>query len=141
MSPPAGARANPDVSVRLGTLEGRMESLERAQAATAEDAREARDLAKEIIVILREQNALERVSEVRSEARKLVGDLREDVVAANTGMRTDLKSIRTDVDALMNLRTQAQGAVKGGKWVIDALKIIAGAGGGAIILKLLEVIK
>jgi len=138
----ATSRMTPqDFSVRLGAIEGRMDSLERAQASTAEDAREARDLAKEIIVILREQNALERVAENRAEARKMVSDLREDVVAANGLIRTELKVVRADVDTLLNLRTQAQGAAKGGKWLLDTLKIIAGAGGGALILKMLEVMK
>lgn len=127
-----------DFSVRLGALEGRMDSLQSAQAATAEDAREARDLAKEIIVILREQNALERVAENRAEARKLVSDLREDVVAANTLMRGDHKTLVGRVDALENLRTQAQGAAKGGKWVLDTLKIVGGAGGATVLIKLLE---
>lgn len=134
----ATARPSQDFSVRLGAMEGRLDSLERAQVATAEDAREARDLAKEIIVILREQNALERVAENRAEARKLVSDLREDVVNANTLIRADHKALCTRVDALEALKTKGQGVMMGGKWVIDGFKIIAAAGGGAIILKLLE---
>lgn len=138
MSPPAGARANPDVSARLGALEARLDSLEHSQAQTSADAREARDVSKEILVILREQDALAKVAEVKAEATKKVEDLRADVVAANGLIRTELKTVRADVDSLLNLRTQAQGAAKGGKWVLDTLKIVGGAGGATVLIKLLE---
>lgn len=130
-----------DVNARLGGLESRMESLEKSQADIHSDTREARDGVREIMITLREQNALERVAEAKTEGRQLVASLREDVVSANTALRTDVKTLRTDVDSLLALRTKGQGVVMGGKWVVDGLKIIAAAGGGAVILKLLEVWK
>lgn len=133
--------ASRDVNTRLGALESRMEGLERSQADIHSDTREARDGVREIMVTLREQNALERVAEAKTEGRQLVASLREDVVAANTAMRNELKTLTGRVDSLDALRTQAQGAAKGGKWLLDGLKIIAGAGGGALLLKMLEVMK
>jgi predicted nucleic acid-binding Zn-ribbon protein len=130
-----------DVNTRLGGLESRMESLEKSQADIHSDTREARDGVREIMITLREQNALERVAEAKTEGRQLVAALREDVVAANTPLRSDIKALRTDVDSLLALRTKGQGVVMGGKWIVDGLKVIAAAGGGAIILKLLEVWK
>lgn len=138
MTAPATGR---DVNTRLGALESRMEGLERSQADIHSDTREARDGVREIMVTLREQNALERVAEVRSEGRQQNASLREDVVAANTRIRDELKTLTGRVDALDTLKTQAQGAAKGGKWLLDTLKIVAGAGGGALVLKLLEVMK
>lgn len=127
-----------DVNTRLGGLESRMESLEKSQADIHSDTREARDGVREIMITLREQNALERVAEAKTEGRQLVASLREDVVSANTALRTDVKTLRTDVDALLSLRTKGQGVAMGGKWLIDSFKLVAAAGGGAVILKVLE---
>ena len=134
----AAIAASRDVNTRLGALESRMEGLERSQADIHSDTREARDGVREIMITLREQNALERVAEAKTEGRQLVASLREDVVAANTALRADTKALRTDIDSLLALRTKSQGVLMGGKWVVDGLKVIAAAGGGALILKLLE---
>lgn len=135
MTAPASSR---DVNTRLGALESRMEGLERSQADIHSDTREARDGVREIMITLREQNALERVAEAKAEGRQMVAALREDVVAVNTAIRNELKALTGRVDALDALRTQAMGAAKGGKWLLDGLKIFAGAGGGALLIKLLE---
>lgn len=121
--------------------EARLEQLAKSAEAAQVDAREARDTAKEIAVILREQNALERVAEVRAEGRKLVADLRADVEHAFTPVRAELKQLRADLDGLMSLRTKGQGVALGGKWMLDGLKIVAGAGGGALLLKVLEAMR
>lgn len=121
--------------------EARLEQFATGLAAAQSDAREARDTAKEIAVILREQNALERVAEFRAEARTLVADLRADVEHAFTPVRVDLKQLRLEVDALNALRTKGQGVALGGKWVFDILKVVVGAGGGAMLLKLIEAAK
>lgn len=122
----------------LAALEARQEETTKGVASAQADAREARDTAREIAVILREQNALERVAEVRAEARKLVADLRADVEHAMTLVRTEQKTQNSRLDAIELLKTKGQGVLLGGKWTLDLLKFIAGAGGGAILLKMLE---
>lgn len=115
-----------------------MEDLTKRVVAAQADAREARDTAKEIAVILREQDLLERIGEVRTEGRKLVGDLRADVEHAFTPVRAEIKQLRADVDGLISLKTKGQGALAGGKWLLDILKVVAGAGGATVLIKLLE---
>ncbi|NQE62974.1 hypothetical protein [Caulobacter sp. RHG1] len=122
----------------LAAVEARQEETTKAVASAQADAREARDTAREITVILREQNALERVAEVRAEARKLVADLRADVEHAMTLVRTEQKTQNSRLDAIELLKTKGQGVLLGGKWTLDLLKIVAGAGGGALLLKMLE---
>lgn len=101
-------------------------------------AGEARDLAKEIVTILREQDALARVSEAKAEATMQVSALRQDLVHAMTEQRKVTDDHAERIDALEQLRTQASGAAKGARWLWDALKIVAGMGGGALLIKLLE---
>lgn len=74
--------------------------LDRAE----ETAGEARDTAKELVTILREQDTGARIVEMRTEMRAGLAELRQDVVAANTRLRGDLDAeckARTDaIDAL-----------------------------------------
>lgn len=122
----------------LAGVEARQEETTKAVGQAQADAREARDTAREIAVILREQNALERVAELRAEARQLVADLREDTVKAITSVRSEVKAHGERLDVLEVLKTKGQGVLMGGKWTLDLLKFIAGAGGGALLLKMLE---
>lgn len=121
--------------------EARLEEMAKSISAAQADAREARDTSKEIAVILREQNALERVAEVKAEARQLVAALRDDTVKAINNVRTEVSGHGGRLDALELLKVRGQGVLQGGKWTLDLLKIIAGAGGGAVILKVLETLK
>lgn len=61
--------------------------LDRAE----ETAGEARDTAKELVTILREQDTGARIVEMRTEFRAGMAELRQDFVAANTRIRSDLE--------------------------------------------------
>lgn len=125
----------------LAAVEARQEETTKAVSSAQADAREARDTAREIAVILREQNALERVAELRAEARQIVADLREDMVKAITSVRSEVKEHTGRIEGLEALKTKGQGMLLGGRWTFDLLKIVAGAGGGALLIKLLEAAK
>lgn len=104
-------------------------------------AGEARDLAKEIITILREQDSLARIAEARAEAQQMVAALRQDVVHANTGLKSDVASLGARVDALETLRDTGMGAAKGAQWLWNTLSALAGGGGVALLLKFMEMAK
>ncbi len=74
--------------------------LDRAEGT----AGEARDLAKELVTILREQDTGAKLLEMRTEMRAASSEMRQDFVAANTRIRTDLEAectARTEaIDAL-----------------------------------------
>jgi hypothetical protein len=55
------------------------------------DAREARDLARDLKTILQEQNAPQRIVELRAEMKVGDQDLRVDLVHAQTQVRTEMR--------------------------------------------------
>ena len=65
--------------------------LDRAEST----AGEARDTARELVTILREQDTGARIVEIRTELRAGMAELRQDFVAANTRVRTDLDTETT----------------------------------------------
>ncbi|CAN5176644.1 hypothetical protein BH09PSE1_BH09PSE1_23420 [soil metagenome] len=80
--------------------------LDRAETT----AGEARDTAKELVTILREQDTGARLTEMRVEQRDGLAALRTDVVAANTRIRTDLDTetkARRDADDAIDIRLLA----------------------------------
>jgi hypothetical protein len=79
--------------------------LDRAE----ETAGEARDTAKELVTILREQNIGERLAETRGEMVALVAALRQDVVMANGLIRTDVKDLCERVEVLEAERNKVIG--------------------------------
>ena len=68
----------------------RFEDLVNRLDATATDAREARDLGNRITTILKEQDIVARLAELRGETRQVVSEIRQDFVAANIRLREDL---------------------------------------------------
>lgn len=71
--------------------------LDRAEGT----AGEARDLAKELVTILREQDTGARILEMRTEMRDTSAAMRTDFVHANTGLRKDLDAeAKARVDAI-----------------------------------------
>jgi ABC-type phosphate transport system auxiliary subunit len=87
--------------------------LDRAE----ETAGEARDTAKELVTILREQNIGERLAETRGEMAGLVAALRQDVVAANTLIRSDAKELCDRVEALEAERNKVIGVAGFFTWL------------------------
>lgn len=68
------------------------EELFRRLDRAEETAGEARDTAKELVTILREQDTGTRITEMRSDFRAGMAEIRQDFVAANTRLRQDLET-------------------------------------------------
>lgn len=82
----------------------RFEELFRRLGKAETMAGEARDTAREVVTILREQDTAVRLAEMRAEVTGQVSALRQDVVAANGTLRKDL-------DAEVSDREQADEAL------------------------------
>lgn len=118
----------------------RLEKAEEVGAA-------ARDAAREIVTILREQDALARVAEVKADTRSMIADLRADVVKAITGLKEsqsaqaeEFRPALSDLDerlaTLEAERTEKQGMAKGARLIAEGVKLLIAAGGGAFLVKL-----
>lgn len=137
--PPAGVSENALLQQLLagqGATDQRFEELFRRMEKNETTASEARDWAKEAVTIMREQNALARVAELKAEAHQIVADLRQDVVAANTELRKADIALEERVQGLEDTRTATVGMAKGGRLVVEGLKMLIAAGGGAWMFKL-----
>lgn len=135
-----GAASENDLLQRLisgqATTESRFTELFRRLDKAEGVAAEARDTSKEIATILREQNALARVAELRAEAHQLVADLRVDLVAAVKHLRETIDPCIEDVTSLKDARNTGVGMARGARFAFEAFKIVGAAGGGAVLLKL-----
>lgn len=90
-APPRGQNAQLNKLVAgQATTDQRFEELFRRLDRAEETASEARDTAKELVTILREQNTGERLTEVRNEMRSIAAEMRQDFVAANGRLRDGL---------------------------------------------------
>lgn len=138
MAPPAASESAvlQQLLAGQGATDQRFEEIFRRLDKAENTAGEARDVAREIVTILREQNALEKITEVRSEARNLVADLRADVVAANKVLRDANANLEERVQGLEDTRTAGFGAMKGAKLAWEMGKLVAAMGGGALLIKL-----
>lgn len=87
--------------------DAKLEAIYRAVEMAQADAREARDTAKETAVIIREQNVLARVADLRGR-----------------------------VEALEVIRSEGQGMARGARLLLQVGKLAGAAGGGALALKL-----
>lgn len=139
--PPPGGSAQDDLLQRLltgqGSTDQRFEELFRRLDKAEKTAGEARDIAREIVTTLREQNALVKIQEVRDEARSLVAALRSDLVLSVKNLRGDYDPAVARIDALEASRDKGAGMARGLKLALEIGKVIASAGGGALLLKLL----
>lgn len=78
---------------------------------------DARDTAREVVTILREQDTAARLAEMRSETRNHVDGLRHDVVAANTRLREDVEELTGRVAALEAERAKVVGVASFFGWL------------------------
>lgn len=92
-----------------------VQELVRGLATASKDAREARDLGNRITTILEEQNIVARLAEHRTESRQALAEMRQDVVAANTRLKSALDqecTERTDAIAALEARLEALEAAR-----------------------------
>lgn len=95
----------------------RLEELFRRIDGAEKTAGEARDTAKEIATILREQNMGERMGEMRTEMMGQVSALRQDVVAANGLLRQEHQALSDRLGALETKATKAVGVADFFAWL------------------------
>jgi len=98
-------------------------------------AAEARDNSRDILAMLREQDTKALVAEVRAEARQQLAALRQDVVKANTNLKSDVDAAAKRLDELEVARSENRGMAKGARLIVDGIKLIVAAGGGAFLFK------
>lgn len=127
----------------------RFEEMFRRLGRAESTAAEARDLGREMVTILREQDVAGRLTEMRGEMIRASSDLRQDVVAANNRLREDLasevetraeadKALDGRLEVLETARSQVIGlasffgwAAKVGPWLLAAaMAFLAGREGG-----------
>lgn len=146
---PAGGGANALLNqIIAGQARGdqRFEELFRRLGKAEATAGEARDLSKEMVTILREQDMGARLTEMRAEMRQASAELRQDVVAANSRLREDLQreaeareALEVRLVALENERSKVVGVAsffswlaKVGPWLLSlGLAFWAGRDGAA----------
>lgn len=90
-------------------LEARVEEMGQRIEATADDARQARDLGNRIAARLEEQNIVARMTELRGELNAKVAALRQDVVLANQNLRKELIAVERRLDVLEEARSRVIG--------------------------------
>ena len=95
----------------------RFEELFRRLGKAETMAGEARDTAREVVTILREQDTAVRLAEIRAEMIQTVAGLRQDVVAANGTLRTDLDSLKARIGKLEEARSQVVGVAAFFGWL------------------------
>jgi hypothetical protein len=140
MAPPAGS-SRPDYETMERLISGLAASDERFREIfrrldkAEKTAGEARDSSREILTVLREQDALAKVAEAKAELRGLVADLRQDVVKANTSLRGEAVRITERVEALEVVRTETRGMARGARLIAEAAKLVAASGVGAFLAK------
>lgn len=128
------------IAASLAAGDARFDELFRGLGQAQADAREARDSAREVSLILREQNALAKIEELRAEARGLVAALREDVVLAQANERKARADLDKKVGDLEKLRDQGTGALKGARLAWDLARLLGAGGIGAGLIKALELL-
>jgi len=99
---PASARDEPLLNQLVAgqaKAQQQFEELFRRLDRAETTAGEARDTAKELVTILREQDTGARLTEIRTEQREGLSALRTDVVAANTRLRLDVEAEATAREA------------------------------------------
>lgn len=72
-------------------MAAQLQEVVRGLATASQDAKEARDLGNRITTILEEQNIIARLAEHRTETRQIISEIRQDFVAANTRIRTEIE--------------------------------------------------
>lgn len=87
----------------------RLEELFRRQDRVEKASGEARDLAREVVTILREQDTGARIQELRAELERQAAALRQDMVAANTILRGQVGDLDTRLKALEADRNKVVG--------------------------------
>lgn len=96
------------------TLEANFKAMDKRLEETSEAAFKARDIGNRITTILEEQNVVAKLSEHRNEYRVALADLREDFVAANTRVRNDQDTLRTEMAReLVKLESKVDDEVEG----------------------------
>lgn len=80
-------------------------------------ASDARDTAREVVTILREQDTAARLAEMRAEVTQSVAALRHDVVAANGTLRKDMDALESRVAVLEAERNRVVGVAAFFSWL------------------------
>ncbi len=80
-------------------------------------AGDARDTAREVVTILREQDTAARLAEMRAEMIQQVAALRQDVVAANGSFRKEVEALEVRIKALEDARNQVVGVASFFSWL------------------------
>lgn len=113
-------------------LEGFSERLD----VTAADARVARELAAKTSTILEEQNITARFAELRIEVRAVMSETRQDFVAANTKLRSDLDAAVKRIEALeaerqrlVGMKSLAEWLMKNAPWLLAGMAAFAAGSG------------
>lgn len=141
MPPPGQSASSEESKLQLllagqGATDQKFAEIFRRLDKAETTAGEARDTAKEIVTILREQNALARIAEVRAEVHQLVQDLRADLVKAVENLRKEAASADEKITGLEATRSTASGTARAGRWLFEVAKLICAAGGGALVLRI-----
>lgn len=95
----------------------RFEEILRRLDRAEETAGEARDTARELVTILREQDTGAKMVELRTEFRAATSEMRQDFVAANSRVRHDVDDLATRIASLEAERNKVVGVAAFASWL------------------------
>lgn len=110
----------------------RLENFSEQLTTTTQEARQAREQAARAIVILEEHDHAARLAEHKAENRAALADIRQDFVAANGRVRTELEAALARVASLEAERQRQEGAkgliawlMKNAPWLLAGIAAFA----------------